>query len=332
MNPFAQRFLKDSGVNIPLICGAMYPCSNPELVASVSEAGGLGVVQPLSLTYVYGYEFKKGLQKIRSLTSKPIGMNLLIEASSKIYLDRMKKYLNESLEEGVLFFVTALGNPEWVCREVHRAGGVVYHDVTERKWAQKAVDAGVDGLICVNNLAGGHAGVRDPQALYEELLSLGKPLICAGGVGDEATYLKMMAMGYGAVQMGTRFVATTQCQASQPYKDAIVKAQESDIVLTERLTGVPVSVIRTPMVERLGTRAGPLARWILSHRKLKHWMRLYYSIRSFRDFKKSIVNPKSQGKGYDEYWQAGKSVGGVHQVEDASLIVGRFSQALIASK
>jgi nitronate monooxygenase len=70
------------GIEVPLICGAMYPCSNPELVAAVSEAGGIGIVQPLSLSYVHGHEFREGLRYIRRLTGKPIGVNLIIEQSS----------------------------------------------------------------------------------------------------------------------------------------------------------------------------------------------------------------------------------------------------------
>ena len=82
-------FSRALGIELPLICGAMYPCSNPELVAAVSEAGGIGIVQPLSLTYVHGYDFREGLRYIRSLTSKPIGVNLIIEQSSKKYLARV---------------------------------------------------------------------------------------------------------------------------------------------------------------------------------------------------------------------------------------------------
>src|SRR5262245_4526089 len=151
-------FTRQTGVEVPLICGPMYPCSNPELVAAVSEAGGLGVVQPLSLTYVHGYEFGAGLRYIRSLTRKPIGFNALIEGSNTTYLDRMRRWIDAALEHGVRFFITSLGNPQWVCERVHAQGGVVYHDVTERKWAQKGIDAGVDGLIAVNARAGGHAG------------------------------------------------------------------------------------------------------------------------------------------------------------------------------
>jgi nitronate monooxygenase len=77
------------GIEVPLICGAMYPCSNPELVAAVSEAGGIGVVQPLSLVYVHRHPFREGLRLIRSLTAKPIGMNVIVEKSSKVYQERM---------------------------------------------------------------------------------------------------------------------------------------------------------------------------------------------------------------------------------------------------
>ena len=102
------------GIEVPLICGAMYPCSNPELVVAVSEAGGIGIVQPLSLSYVYGYDFREGLRYIRSLTKKPIGVNLIIERSSAKYLERVHQWLEISLEEEVPFLVTALGNPRWV--------------------------------------------------------------------------------------------------------------------------------------------------------------------------------------------------------------------------
>ena len=74
---------RHAGIEVPLICGAMYPCSNPELVAAASDAGGLGIVQPISMTYVHGHDFREGLRLIRRLTSKPIGMNALIERTSK---------------------------------------------------------------------------------------------------------------------------------------------------------------------------------------------------------------------------------------------------------
>src|SRR3954447_21115887 len=244
----STRFTSQVGIRLPIIGGAMYPCSNPELVAAVSENGGIGGVQPVSMTYVFGHDYREGLRLIRSQTRCPIGMNALIESSSKQYHERVVRWVEISLEEGVRFFVTSLGNPAWVVRKVHAAGGVVYHDVTERKWAEKAVGGGVDGLIAVNSVAGGHAGPLPPDRLLDELRQFGLPTICAGGVGDPATFRRMMDLGYDGVQMGTRFIATTECLAHAEYKRAIVDASPADIVLTERLTGVPVAVINNEYI------------------------------------------------------------------------------------
>lgn len=319
-----ERFCKLAGVDVPLICGAMYPCSNPELVGAVAAAGAMAIVQPLSLVYVHGREFRAGLREIRDLAGgRPFGFNAIIEKSAKAYEKRMRAWIEVALEEGVRFFVTALGNPAWVCEQVHQVGGAVFHDVTERKWALKARDSGVDGLISVNARAGGHAGVLAPEALLGELADLGLPLVAAGGVGDERGYVELLRMGYGAVQMGTRFIATRECEVHPDYWAAILAADEEDIVLTERLSGVPVAVINTPFVQKIGTKAGPLARWLLRGRRTKHWMRTLYALKSIRELKHTI----KKGVTYKDVWQAGKSVGAIHEIESASEIVRRFSEA-----
>ena len=315
------------GIEVPLICGAMYPCSNAELVAAVSAAGGIGVVQPLSMIYVYGQDLRDGLRLIRRITDKPIGMNVLIERSSTFYLERMHRYVDIAIEEGVGFFVTSLGNPRWVVDRVAPAGGTVYHDVTERKWAEKGLAGGVHGLIAVNNRAGGHAGPRTAEALYEEVADMGVPVVCAGGIGDEAGFARALRMGYAGAQLGTRFIATTECGAHDDYKQAIVRANESDIVLTERVTGVPLSVIRTPYVERIGTKAGPIARWLLRGSRTKHWMRTIYALRSAWQLKRASLAGGAGEKTSKDYWQAGKSVTGIHAVEPSGEIVRRFAAA-----
>ena len=305
------------------MCGAMYPCSNPELVAAVSEAGGIGIVQPISLTYVHGHEFREGLRLIRRLTSKPIGMNALIEQSSKSYRERMERWIDVALEEGVRFFVTSLGNPRWVVDRVKPVGGVVYHDVTERRWAEKGRDGGVDGLVAVNDRAGGHAGPRSAEQLVDELAPIGLPLLCAGGIGNERDFVRALSLGYAGAQLGTRFIATFECRASDAYKRAIVAANEQDVVLTERLTGVPVAVLHTPSVERLGLRAGAIARFMLRGRRTKHWMRTLYALRSLWSLKRGLLRDSPD----KDFWQAGKSVAGIEAIEPAGEIVRRFAQA-----
>ena len=326
MSLLETTFTRAAGIELPIVCGAMYPCSNPELVAAASEAGGIGIVQPLSLVYVHGYEYRQGLRRIRELTQKPIGLNVIVEKSSKVYLERMQRYVDEAIEEGVRFFVTSLGNPRWVVDKAHAVGGLVYHDVTSRKWAEKGIEGGIDGLIAVNDRAGGHAGDFGAQKLLDDLAPLGLPVLCAGGIGDEKTFVEALRMGYAGVQMGTRFIATTECSAHDDYKNAVVKAEEDDIVLTERLTGVPVAVIRTPYVDRLGTKAGPIARWLLRGHKTKHWMRMVYSLQSLWKLKRSV----HRGYSSKDFLQAGRSVAGIEKVESTAAILERFRQAALS--
>lgn len=315
---------RHTGITVPLICGAMYPCSNPELVAAVSDAGGIGIVQPISLTYVYGYDFREGLRLIRRLTQKPIGVNALIEGSSKVYRNRMSRWIDIALEEGIRFFITSLGKPDWVAARVHSFNGIVYHDATNRTWAEKGRDSGVDGLIAVNNRAGGHAGDKSALELIETLGPLGLPVICGGGIGTEKDFADALKMGYAGVQMGTRFIATKECRVSPAYKTAILKSGERDIVLSERLTGVPLAVIRTPYIERMGLRAGPIARRMLQGRRTKHMMRMIYSLKSLFQLKRASLDLT----GKKEFWQAGKSVSGIERIEAAGEIVRRFAAAI----
>lgn len=321
-NPFNNSFTSQLNIDYPIIGGPMYPCSNPELVAAVSEAGAIGVVQPISLSYVHGYDFREGLKYIRTLTSKSIGMNALIEQSNKRYHERMVKWVDIALDEGVRFFITSLGKPDWVVKRVHEVGGVVYHDVTEKKWASKAVDGGVDGLITVNNRAGGHAGQLSAEQLYQELHSFNLPMICAGGISTAEDFKHALELGYAGIQLGTRFIATTECNAPLAYKEAIVNSSETDIVLSERVSGIPVSLINTDYVIRLGLKANKLEQWLLSGSKTKYLMRTFYMLRSLWSLKKAVLDKS----GKMNFWQAGKSVAGIKNIESVKDIINDFTK------
>jgi nitronate monooxygenase len=302
----------------------MYPCSNPELVAAVSESGGIGIVQPISLTYVHGYDFREGLRFIKSLTTKPIGFNALIEKSSQKYQTKMESWIDIALEEGVRFFITSLGNPKWVVERAHAVGGLVYHDVTERKWADKGLSVGVDGLIAVNNRAGGHAGEKGVEELYRELEDCGLPIICAGGIGQASDMKLALDIGYQGVQLGTRFIASEECRASEAYKNAILSSKAEDIVMSEKITGVPVSVINTPFIQRMGLKASWFVKWLLRGRKTKHWVRTFYALKSIFQLKKSLLDED----GKKEFWQAGKSVEGINSIESVATIMNSFKAEL----
>lgn len=316
-------FTKQIGIKYPIICGPMYPCSNPELIAAVSEAGGIGVVQPLSLMYVHGYGLREGLKKIKSLTKNPYGVNIIVEKSSEKHKRNMQESVEIALEEGCKFFITSLGNPQWVSEVVKKAGGIIYHDVTTKKWAEKAIQHGVDGLICVNNRAGGHAGILSAEELYQELKSYHIPLICAGGIGNEEEFVNALKMGYSGVQMGTRFIATKECSEKPDYKQALINTNEKDIVLTERVTGIPLSVIRTPFVDKIGTKINPFSRLLFKYPLTKKWMRMWYAIAAMRQFKRSNLH----GGSSQDYWQAGKCVSSIHSIDTVAEIIERFIKA-----
>ena len=201
MTPFSERFAQDLGIEVPLVCGPMFPGSNPELITAVSEAGGIGVIQPVTMTFMYRHDLRDGIRRIRSLTSKPIGMNFTLMQGVKIYEKRTREWMDIAIEEGIKFFVTSLGDPTGVVREAEKHGIRVVHDVTNRRFAQRAIDAGVYGLNCVNNQAGGQTGQIDPERMFDELCDLGVPLVCAGGVGDENDFRRALDLGYAAVQV-----------------------------------------------------------------------------------------------------------------------------------
>jgi nitronate monooxygenase len=317
---FDSRFVDRVGVDLPIVCGPMYPGSNPELVAAVSAAGGLGVVQPISLTHLYGHDFREGLRLIRSLTDRPFGVNFTLLPNRR-YRKRMEAWLDISMEECVKFFLTSLGKPDWVVKRAHANGIVVYHDVSKAKYAKHAIDAGVDGLNCVNNRGGGQTGSESAETLAETLADSGLPLICAGGVGGPADLQHALSLGYAGAQIGTRFLATEECQVTHAYKQAIITSQESDIVWTNKLAGVNSSVIRTDDVEAGGLRAGPMLSRLLKHPKTKNAARMLLLMRAVGRYKKSTFD------GAYQYWQAGKGVGAIQRVEPVSAVMKTFEQA-----
>ena len=322
MAPLTTRFTEHAKIQYPIICGAMYPCTSPELVAAVSEAGGIGIIQPMSVVYVRGYDFREALKYIRRMTSKPYGLNIILVPG---YEDILRVWLDIALEEGCRFFITALGKPTWVEKKVHACGGIIYHDVINRDHALKAIDAGVDGLICVNNRAGGHCGDKSESELYNELSDLGVPLICAGGIGDEKGFVSALQMGYEGIQMGTRFIATVECAETDAYKQAILKAEEKDIVLSNRGDGVPGAVILTPALANKGLNFGPFISWLMRNRWTKKHVRTWAS----RAFKKKGLH---EDNGRDRLYSAGKSVASITKIEHVKDIVERFVTAAEAVK
>ncbi len=290
---YKQQFLKDTGAEVPIVCDPMYPGSNPELVAAVSDAGAFGVVQPVALTSLYGHDFRKGLQLIKKLTNKPFGVNFTIfGGANQKYHDQMKEWMEISIEEGVKFFLTSLGKPHEIVKIAKQHSIKVYHDVPNKKVALAMRDAGVDGLNCINWRGGGQTGIQSAEQFMEELHDIGIPLICAGGIGDVNDFQKALDLGYAGVQMGTRFLATNECKITDSYKMAIVDSDEGDIVWTNKIAGNNSSVIKTDDIMRGGLRTGPVINFMLRKPKLKKYARMYLMNKGVKNYSRTSFDDK----------------------------------------
>ena len=327
MKNTTQQFLKDTGAKIPIVCGPMYPGSNPELVAAVSEAGGFGVIQPVALTSLYGHDFREGLQLIKKLTNNPFGVNFTIfGGANKKYHNQMQKWMEISIEEGVKFFLTSLGKPNAIVKIANQHGIKVYHDVPNKKVALEVRDAGVDGINCINWRGGGQTGIQSAEQFMEELHDIGIPLVCAGGIGSTSDFQKVLDMGYAGAQLGTRFLATHECKVTNSYKQAIVDSSEEDIVWTNKIAGNNSSVIKTKDIMRGGLRTGPIINFMLRNRKLKKYARMYLMSKGLKNYSRTAFDDSVQ------FWQAGKGVDNIKSVESVAEVVKDFASAIPVSK
>lgn len=319
MKQTTHQFLEDTGATVPVICGPMYPGSNPELIAAVSDAGGFGVVQPVSMTALYGHDFREGLQLIKKLTDKPFGVNFTIfGGANQKYHEQMQKWMEISIEEGVKFFLTSLGKPTEIVKIAHQNGIKVYHDVPNKKVALAMRDLGVDGINCINWRGGGQTGTQSAEKFIEELHDIEIPLICAGGVGNADDLQKVLDMGYAGAQIGTRFLATHECKVSNAYKQAIVDSEEKDIVWTNKIAGNNSSMIKTDDIMKGGLRTGPIITYMLKHDKLKKYARMYLMSKGLKKYNKAAFDDSVK------YWQAGKGVGNINSILSAADVVHAF--------
>lgn len=320
MNSNVKQFLSDTGAKKPVVCGPMYPGSNPELVAAVSDSGGFGVVQPVALTSLYGHDFREGLQLIKQLTDKPFGVNFTIfGGANKKYHEQMKEWMEISIEEGIKFFLTSLGKPDSVVKTAKEHGIKVYHDVPNKKVALAMRDSGVDGLNCINWRGGGQTGIQAAEQFMEELHDIDIPLICAGGIGNAKDFKQALKLGYAGVQLGTRFLATNECMITDSYKQAIVDSSEDDIVWTNKIAGNNSSVIKTDDIMRGGLQTGPVINYMLRKPSLKKYARMWLMSKGIRNYSKTAFSDDVK------FWQAGKGLGNITSVESVADVMKKFS-------
>lgn len=259
------------GIKYPIIQAPMFLVSN---VAMVSEAmkGGIAGCIP-ALNYRTLDELRNALKKLKRLKVEggAFGFNLIVNKSNIKY----KNQLEVICEEGCDFIITSLGNPKETINKAHRAGIKVFCDVTDLHFAKKVEALGADAIIAVNNEAGGHRGTLSPEVLIKQLSSNCKiPIISAGGVGCKADIDRMLNYGATVVSVGSPFIASEEASITQEYKQACVDYGAVDIVMTERISGTPCTVINTPYVKKIGTEQTWIESILNKNKKLKKWVKM----------------------------------------------------------
>lgn len=226
------------GIRYPILAAPMFLVSNPDMLVAVGEAGGLGAMPSLNARTTDG--FREAVRAIKARTNAPFGVNLILLGN-----DRLQADLQVCLEEKVPLIITSLGNPTELIQLAHAQGTRVFCDVVNLKHAQKAQAAGADAVIAVSHGAGGHAGVISPFVLVPYLRKhLSIPVIAAGGISTGEGVAAALALGAGAAYLGTRFIASTEAQATAEYKQALIEASPEEIEYTPEVTGHPANFIQ----------------------------------------------------------------------------------------
>ena len=295
--------LLDQRLRLPVVAAPMFLVSNPQLVLACCHSGVLGSFPALNQRESSG--FKAWLEEIEAglkADSAPYAVNLIVHGSNP----RLQADLAICVEHKVPVVITSLGAVKEVVDAVHSYGGLVFHDVTTRRHAEKAAEAGVDGLIAVAAGAGGHAGTWSPFALIAEIRQFfDKTLLLSGCLNHGHEVLAAQLLGADLAYMGTRFIATRESNADGDYKQMILDARAADIVHTPAVSGVPASFMRQSL-EKAG-----------------------YDLARLQDkgdvnYGEKLKPISDEAKAWKTVWSAGQGVGGIADVPSVAELVARL--------
>ncbi|GFZ85859.1 2-nitropropane dioxygenase [Aquaticitalea lipolytica] len=287
-------------IKYPIIQAPMFLVSNTAMVIEAMKGGIAGCIP--ALNYRTLDELRAAIKELKAakVEGGSFGFNLIVNKSNIKY----KGQLEVLCEEGCDFIITSLGSPEETIRQAHAVGIKVFCDVTDLKFAQKVESLGADAAIAVNNEAGGHRGNYSPEELIKLLTSnLKIPVISAGGVGCKADIDKMIGYGAEGVSVGSPFIASVEANVTDEYKQACVDYGAKDIVMTQRISGTPCTVINTPYVQKIGTKESWLESVLNKNKKLKKWVKMI----RFSIGMRATENAATKAT-YKTVWVAGPSI------------------------
>jgi nitronate monooxygenase len=218
----------------------MFLLSNKDMLIACAEAGILGAMPSLNVRTAEG--FVEDLRTIRSKTDKPFAINLTIGLTAP---ERLEADVAACIEHRVPVIITSYGNPTPIVARAKQHGIKVFHDVISLPHAKKAQAAGVDAIIAVAAGAGGHAGTISPFALFPWLAAeLQVPIIGAGCISDGRQVAATLALGAQLCYIGTRFIASTECNAAAAYKQMVLDSTPEDIVYTDKISGIHANFLK----------------------------------------------------------------------------------------
>jgi len=307
------------GIEFPLLVAPMFLVSNKALLMEAMKGGVAGAFP--SLNYRKENELEELLESLntykRECKSGTYGVNLIVQKTNPLY----KKHLAVCAEKKVPFYITSLGNPKEVIEIAHSYGAKVFCDVTNIDHARKCHSYGCDGFIAVGQGAGGHAGPYPLQVLVPSLRKYfpDTVVIAAGGIATGDGILSALALGAQGISMGTRFIASKEVEVNVAYKNAIVDSGMEDIVLTEKLSGTPCTIINTPYAKKIGYRQNWFERLLSKNPRTKKWFKMLVQLRGFRLLEQSVVT-----NNYKTLWCAGQSVELVKDIRSAREIIAQL--------
>ena len=303
-------------IKYPIIQAPMFLVSNVAMVTEAMKSGIAGCIP--ALNYRTLDELRTAIRELKAnkVEGGSFGFNLIVNKSNIKY----KGQLEVICEEGCDFIITSLGSPEETINQAHAVGIKVFCDVTDLHFAKKVEELGADAAIAVNNEAGGHRGGLSPEALTNQLSeALTIPVISAGGVGCKADIDRMLSYGAAGVSVGSPFIASIEAGVTDEYKQACVDYGAADIIMTERISGTPCTVINTPYVEKIGTKATWLESVLNKNKTLKKWVKMV----RFSIGMKATENAAKKAT-YKTVWVAGPSIEHTKEILPVKAIVANL--------
>ena len=236
-------------LNIPAVAAPMFLISGPKIVIECCKNGVVGTFPALNQRTSEGFEewvieIKTELdnyEKETGIKPAPFGVNLIVHQTNP----RVKKDLSICIKHKVPIIITSLGAVSQLVNAVHSYGGLVFHDVIKKRHAEKATEAGVDGLILVAAGAGGHGGTLNPMPFISEVRSFfDKTILLSGCISSGRDIASAIQMGADLAYLGTRFINTLESKADEKYKEMIINSKAGDIVYTAAVSGVNANFLR----------------------------------------------------------------------------------------